>query len=153
MEICQYTYFQQIGGIECNPISVEITYGLERLAMFIQKVNSVFDIVWNENKKDKKLIKYKDIYMESEKQFSKYNFELANTEYLFKNFEHAEKECEDLLNNNLPLPAYENCIKASHYFNILDSRGAIGVKQRQSYILRIRSLVKNCCEIYIKQEL
>ena len=152
MEICQYTYFQQIGGIECNPVSVEITYGLERLAMFIQKVNNVFDIVWNKNKKEKKVIKYKDIYLESEKQFSKYNFELANTEYLFKCFEYLENECKELLSNNLPLPAYENCIKASHYFNILDARGVIGVAQRQSYILKIRSLVKNCCELYIKQE-
>ena len=153
MEICQYTYFQQIGGIECNPVSVEITYGLERLAMFIQKVNNVFDIVWNINKKEKKIIKYKDIYLESEKQFSKYNFELANTEYLFKYFEYTENECKELLSNNLPLPAYENCIKASHYFNILDARGVIGVTQRQSYILKIRSLVKSCCEIYIKQGL
>ena len=153
MEICQYTYFQQIGGIECNPVSVEITYGLERLAMFIQKVNNVFDIFWNINKKEKKTIMYKDIYLESEKQFSKYNFELANTKYLFKNFEYAESECKELLNNNLPLPAYENCIKASHYFNILDARGVIGVVQRQSYILKIRTLVKSCCELYIKQEL
>ena len=151
-EICQYTYFQQIGGIECKPVSVEITYGLERLAIFIQKVNSVFDIIWNINKKEKKKIKYKDIYLESEKQFSKYNFESANTEYLLKSFEFVENECKQLLNNNLPLPAYENCIKASHYFNILDARGVIGVAQRQSYILKIRSLVKNCCEVYIKQE-
>ena len=121
--------------------------------MFIQKVNNVFDIVWNINKKEKKIIKYKDIYLESEKQFSKYNFELANTEHLFKCFEYVENECKELLNNNLPLPAYENCIKASHYFNILDARGVIGVAQRQSYILKIRSLVKSCCEIYIKQEL
>ena len=153
MEICQYTYFQQIGGIECNPVSVEITYGLERLAMFIQKTNNVFDIVWNVNKKEKKIIKYKDIYLESEKQFSKYNFELANTKYLFKFFEYVENECKELLNNNLPLPAYENCIKASHYFNMLDARGVIGVAQRQSYILKIRSLVKSCCKIYIQQEL
>ena len=96
---------------------------------------------------------YKDIYFESEKQFSKYNFELANTEYLLKSFEFVENECKLLLNNNLPFPAYENCIKASHYFNILDARGSIGVAQRQSYILRIRSLVKSCCETYIKQEL
>ena len=120
--------------------------------MFIQKVNSVFDIIWNINKKEKKKIKYKDIYLESEKQFSKYNFESANTEYLLKSFEFVENECKQLLNNNLPLPAYENCIKASHYFNILDARGVIGVAQRQSYILKIRSLVKNCCEVYIKQE-
>ena len=153
MEISQYTYLQQIGGIDCDPVSIEITYGLERLAMFIQKVNNVFDIVWNINKKEKKIIKYKDIYLESEKQFSKYNFELANTEYLFKYFEYTENECKELLNNNLPLPAYENCIKASHYFNILDARGVIGVTQRQSYILKIRSLVKSCCEIYIKQGL
>ena len=103
-------------------------------------------------KLEKKIIKYKDIYLESEKQFSKYNFELANTEYLFKCFEYVENECKELLSNDLPLPAYENCIKASHYFNILDARGVIGVAQRQSYILKIRSLVKSCCEIYIKQE-
>ncbi len=152
MEICQYTYFQQIGGIECNPVSVEITYGLERLAKFIQKVDSVFDIIWNFNKKEKKSIKYKDIYLESEKQFSKYNFELANTDHLFKYFDFAENECKELIKYNLPLPAYENCIKASHYFNILDSRGVIGVTQRQKYILKIRTLVKSCCELYIKQE-
>ena len=153
MEISQYTYLQQIGGIDCDPVSVEITYGLERLAMFIQKVNNVFDIIWNINKKENKVIKYRDIYLESEKQFSKYNFEYANTDYLFKSFEFMESECKDLLKNNLPLPAFENCIKASHYFNILDSRGVIGVAQRQSYILKIRTLVKSCCELWIKQEL
>ena len=152
MEICQYTYFQQIGGIECNPVSVEITYGLERLAMFIQKSNNVFDIVWNVNKKEKKTIKYKDIYLESEKQFSKYNFELANTEYLFKCFEYVENECKELLNENLPIPAYENCIKASHYFNILDSRGVIGVAQRTEYISRIRELAKGSGQSWLESQ-
>ena len=112
----------------------------------------IFDIIWNIDKKENKVIKYRDIYLESEKQFSKYNFESANTDYLFKSFEFLESECSDLLSNNLPLPAFENCIKASHYFNILDSRGAIGVAQRQSYILKIRTLVKSCCELWIKQE-
>ena len=137
MEITQFTYFQQMAGVQCSPVSVELTYGLERICMFVQEKSNVFDILWN---KDGTL--YKDIYKENEKQFSKYNFELANIDYLFSTFESLEKEAKNLLNNKLPLPAYDHSLKASHVFNILDSRGAISTAQRAGYISRIRDLVK-----------
>ena len=137
MEITQFTYFQQMAGVQCSPVSVELTYGLERICMFVQKKSNVFDILWN---KDGTL--YKDIYKENEKQFSKYNFELANIDYLFNTFESLEKEAKNLLLNKLPLPAYDHSLKASHVFNILDSRGAISTAQRAGYISRIRDLVK-----------
>ena len=137
MEITQFTYFQQMAGVQCSPVSVELTYGLERICMFVQKKSNVFDILWN---KDGTL--YKDICKENEKQFSKYNFELANIDYLFNTFESLEKEAKNLLLNKLPLPAYDYSLKASHVFNILDSRGAISTAQRAGYISRIRDLVK-----------
>ena len=137
MEITQFTYFQQMAGVQCSPVSVEITYGLERICMFVQEKSNVFDILWN---KDGTL--YKDIYKENEKQFSKYNFELANIDYLFNTFESLEKEAKNLLLYKLPLPAYDHSLKASHIFNILDSRGAISTAQRAGYISRIRDLVK-----------
>ena len=137
MEITQFTYFQQMAGVQCSPVSVELTYGLERICMFVQEKSNVFDILWN---KDGTL--YKDIYKENEKQFSKYNFELANIDYLFNTFESLEKEAKNLLLNKLPLPAYDHSLKASHVFNILDSRGAISTAQRAVYISRIRDLVK-----------
>ena len=137
MEITQFTYFQQMAGVQCSPVSVELTYGLERICMFVQEKSNVFDILWN---KDGTL--YKDIYKENEKQFSKYNFELANIDYLFNTFESLEKEAKNLLLNKLPLPAYDYSLKASHVFNILDSRGAISTAQRAGYISRIRDLVK-----------
>ena len=137
MEITQFTYFQQMAGVQCSPVSVELTYGLERICMFVQEKSNVFDILWNE---DGTL--YKDIYEENEKQFSKYNFELANIDYLFNTFESLEKEAKNLLLNKLPLPAYDHSLKASHVFNILDSRGAISTAQRAGYISRIRDLVK-----------
>ncbi len=137
MEITQFTYFQQMAGVQCSPVSVELTYGLERICMFVQEKSNVFDILWN---KDGTL--YKDIYKENEKQFSKYNFELANIDYLFNTFENLEKEAKNLLLNKLPLPAYDHSLKASHVFNILDSRGAISTAQRAGYISRIRDLVK-----------
>ena len=137
MEITQFTYFQQMAGVQCSPVSVELTYGLERICMFVQEKSNVFDILWN---KDGTL--YKDIYKENEKQFSKYNFELANIDYLFNTFESLEKEAKNLLLNKLPLPAYDHSLKASHIFNILDSRGAISTAQRAGYISRIRDLVK-----------
>ena len=137
MEITQFTYFQQMAGVQCSPVSVELTYGLERICMFVQEKSNVFDILWN---KDGTL--YKDIYKENEKQFSKYNFELANIDYLFNSFESLEKEAKNLLLNKLPLPAYDHSLKASHVFNILDSRGAISTAQRAGYISRIRDLVK-----------
>ena len=137
MEITQFTYFQQMAGVQCSPVSVELTYGLERICMFVQEKSNVFDILWN---KDGTL--YKDIYKENEKQFSKYNFELANIDFLFNTFESLEKEAKNLLLNKLPLPAYDYSLKASHVFNILDSRGAISTAQRAGYISRIRDLVK-----------
>ncbi len=149
MEISQFTYFQQVGGIECSPVPLELTYGLERLAMFVQNVENIFDIEWNSTSNSK--IKYSDIFLRNEKEFSVYNFERANVEKLFSQFEMAQEECYDLLNqkHSLPLPAYDQCLKASHLFNLLDARGAISVTERQSYILKIRNLAKGCCKAYL----
>ena len=138
MEISQFTYFQQMAGFQCNPISVEITYGLERICMFSQEKNNVFDLIWND-----KGVSYKEIFYQSEKEFSKYNFEIANTKNLFLMFKMLEEEANNLLDNNLPFPAYDQSLKASHVFNILDSRGAISIAQRADYISKIRELVKS----------
>jgi glycyl-tRNA synthetase alpha chain len=137
MEITQFTYFQKMTGIDCKPIPVELTYGLERICMFVQGKKNVFDIDWNDSG-----VKYRDVYLQSEKEFSAYNFDHANTEYLLKNFEIAEKECKALLEQQLVLPAYDQCLKASHIFNLLDSRGVIAVAERTGYINRIRDLAK-----------
>ena len=137
MEITQFTYFQKMTGIECKPISVELTYGLERICMFVQKKKNVFDIDWNDNG-----VKYRDVYLQSEKEFSAYNFDHANTESLLKNFDIAEQECKNLLEQKLPLPAYDQCLKASHIFNLLDARGVIAVAERTGYINRIRRTSK-----------
>ena len=137
MEITQFTYFQQMTGIECKPVSVELTYGLERICMFTQGKNNVFELIWNNEG-----VKYKDVFLQAEKEYSAYNFEFANTEHLLKNFEIAESECKSLLEKKLPLPAYDQCLKASHIFNLLDARGVIGVAQRTEYISRIRELAK-----------
>jgi glycyl-tRNA synthetase alpha chain len=137
MEVTQFTYFQQMTGIECKPVSVELTYGLERLCMFVQGKNNVFDLDWNNDG-----VKYKEVFFQSEKEFSAYNFEHANTETLLKNFEFAETECKSLLEKKLALPAYDQCLKASHIFNLLDARGVIGVAERTGYINRIRDLAK-----------
>ena len=137
MEITQFTYFQKMTGIECKPISVELTYGLERICMFVQGKKNVFDIDWNDNG-----VKYGDVYLQSEKEFSDYNFDQANTDSLLKNFEIAEQECKNLLDQKLPLPAYDQCLKASHIFNLLDARGVIAVAERTGYINRIRELAK-----------
>ena len=137
MEITQFTYFQKMTGIECKPISVELTYGLERICMFVQEKKNVFDIDWNDNG-----VKYGDVYLQSEKEFSAYNFDQANTDSLLKNFEIAEQECKNLLDQKLPLPAYDQCLKASHIFNLLDARGVIAVAERTGYINRIRELAK-----------
>ena len=144
MEITQFTYFQQMAGIECKPVSVELTYGLERICMFTQKKNNVFDLLWNDVG-----VKYKDVFYQSEKEFSAYNFEHANTDFLFKIFEMVEVECKSLLDKKLSLPAYDQCLKASHVFNLLDSRGAIGVAQRTGYISRIRDLVKRAGSVWL----
>jgi len=147
MEITQFTYFQQMAGIDCKPISVELTYGLERLCMFTQGKKNVFDLIWNNEG-----IKYKDVFHEAEKEFSAYNFEFANTESLLKNFEIAETECKSLLEKKLALPAYDQCLKASHIFNLLDARGVIGVAQRTEYISRIRELAKGSGQTWLENQ-
>ena len=147
MEITQFTYFQQMAGVECNPISVELTYGLERLCMFTQEKKNVFELVWNNEG-----ILYKDVFHQAEKEFSKYNFELANTENLFKNFDMVENEAKNLIENKLSLPAYDQCLKASHLFNILDARGVISVAQRAEYISRIRDLVKGVGQVWLESQ-
>ena len=147
MEITQFTYFQQMAGVECKPVSVELTYGLERLCMFTQQKKSVFELVWNNEG-----VLYKDIFLKAEKEFSKYNFELANTDKLFKIFDMLEEESKTLSDNKLSLPAYDQCLKASHVFNILDSRGVISVAQRAEYISRIRDIVKKVGQVWLENE-
>lgn len=150
MEVTQFTYFQQVGGLPCDPVAVEITYGTERLAMYLQGVDSVFDIVWNKGPLG--ITTYADVHKESEYEFSKYNFEVADTDMLFKHFDDAFNECKRCLEAGLPLPAYDECMKASHSFNTLDARKAISVTQRQSYILRVRELAQGCAVLYKEQE-
>ena len=147
MEITQFTYFQQMTGIECKPVPVEITYGLERLCMFVQGKNNVFDLDWNDEG-----IKYKEVFFQAEKEFSAYNFEFANTDTLLKNFESTEMECKSLLEKKLSLPAYDQCLKASHIFNLLDARGVIGVAERTGYITRIRELAKGCGALWLSTQ-
>ena len=147
MEVSQFTYFQQVGGIDCNPVAVELTYGLERLAMYIQGVENVYDLDWNGRG-----VKYGDIYLRAEKEFSAHNFEHANTDMLTREFEDAEQECQLLLGAHLALPAYDQCIKASHRFNLLDARGVISVTERQAYIARVRALAKGCCEMWLTSQ-
>ena len=147
MEITQFTYFQQMAGFECKPVSVELTYGLERLCMFTQQKKNVYDLIWNSED-----IKYRDVFHQAEKEFSTYNFELANTENLFKIFDMIEKEAKMLTENNVSLPAYDQCLKASHIFNILDARGVISVAQRAEYISRIRDITKGAAEIWLKSQ-
>jgi glycyl-tRNA synthetase alpha chain len=150
MEITQFTYFQQVGGIACDPVAAEITYGTERLAMYLQSVDNIFDIIWNKNKFGNTT--YKDIHFQSELEFSKYNFEIANINILFQHFNDAFEESKKCLESELPLPAYDQCMFASYYFNILDARKAISVTQRQKYILRIRELSMGCAKLYKLQE-
>ena len=147
MEITQFTYFQQMAGIECKPISVEITYGLERLCMFIQNKKNVFDLIWNNDG-----ILYKDVFHQSEKEFSAYNFEYANTGNLFKIFDMVESEAKSLIEKEISLPAYDQCLKASHIFNILDARGVISVAQRAEYISKIRDLTKAIGKIWLESQ-
>ena len=146
MQVTQFTYFQQVGTVACDPVAVEITYGTERLAMYLQNVDNVFHIDWNEN------TKYADIHLESEYEFSKFNFEVADKEVLFSQFEFASNECKRALDAGLPLPAYDQCMAASHAFNMLDARKAISVTQRADYILKIRELAKGCAMLYKEQE-
>ncbi|WP_417460236.1 glycine--tRNA ligase subunit alpha [Kordiimonas sp.] len=146
MEVSQYTYFQQMGGFDCKPVSGELTYGLERLAMFVQGVDNVYDLDFNGAGAT-----YGDVFLENERQQSAYNFEFANTDKLFDDFKKAQDECAALLEAELPLPAYEQCIRASHTFNLLDARGVISVTERQAYIGRVRDLAKGCCAAWIKK--
>ncbi len=149
MEVTQFTYFQQVGGIECQPVSGEITYGLERLAMYIQGIENVYDLTWNNAAKNP--VTYGDVFLENERQYSAYNLEHANTDTLLHHFTDAEAECMALLEKQLPLPAYDHCIKASHLFNLLDARGVIGVTERAAYIARVRTLARGCCEAYMEK--
>lgn len=149
MEVSQFTYFQQVGGFECNPVCTELTYGLERLATIIQGVDNTFDLDWNGAQGNRKLT-YSDVFTRAEQEFSAYNFTHADTKILFQHFRDAETECQSLLNHNLALPAYDQCIKASHLFNLLDARGVISVMERASYIGRVRALAKGCCEEWIQ---
>jgi glycyl-tRNA synthetase alpha chain len=163
MEVTQFTYFQQVGGFDCNPVSGEITYGLERLAMYVQGVDRVYDLNFN-GRTDARKLTYGDVFLQAEQEYSRFNFEHANTEALLQHFRDAEKECKTLLEagqprpdandkrHKLALPAYDQCIKASHLFNLLDARGVISVTERQSYILRVRELAKACCGAWLMTE-
>jgi glycyl-tRNA synthetase alpha chain len=144
MEVTQFTYFQQVGGIDCNPVAVELTYGLERLAMYIQGVENVYDLDFNGAG-----VTYREVFHQAEREFSAYNFEHASTDRLRKQFEFAEAECTNLLEHQLALPAYDQCIKSSHLFNLLDARGAVSVTDRADYIGRVRALAKGCCETWL----
>jgi glycyl-tRNA synthetase alpha chain len=149
MEITQFTYFQQVGGLECRPVTGEITYGLERIAMYLQGVNSVFDLVWTEGPLGR--ITYGDVFHQNEVEMSAYNFEYADTASLFAWFDTCEAESKHLLEVGLPLPAYEMVLKASHSFNLLDARHAISVTERQRYILRVRTLARAVAEAYLSR--
>jgi len=144
MEITQFTYFQQMAGFQCKPVSVEITYGLERICMFTQQKKNVYDLVWNNNAVD-----YREVFHQAEKEFSAYNFDYANTENLFKIFDMIESEAKSLVEKKISLPAYDQCLKASHVFNLLDARGVISVTQRAEYISRIREITKLAAKTWI----
>lgn len=158
MEVSQFTYFQQVAGFECAPVSGELTYGLERIACYLQNVDSIMELNFNGREGDEK-ITYEDVFLQAEQEFSRYNFDHANTEILFRHFKDAEDECKALLaagqdgdQHKLAMPAYEQCIKASHAFNLLDARGVISVTERQSYILRVRELAKACGGAWLQTE-
>ena len=150
MEISQFTYFQQVGGIDCEVVPVEITYGLERIALTIQDADNIFNLDWNGAAGDRNLT-YGDVSLRAEQEFSAYNFEKADTALLFQHFRNAEQECKSLLGASLALPAYDQCIKASHLFNLLDARGVISVTERASYIGRVRALAKGCCQKWLEK--
>jgi glycyl-tRNA synthetase alpha chain len=151
MEVTQFTYFQQVGGIACALPSAELTYGLERLAMYILGVERVYDLPFNSPDAATPLT-YGDVFLRAEREFSAHNFEHADTAALLRHFEDAEKECAALLAHGLALPAYDQCIKASHRFNLLDARGVISVAERAAYIGRVRTLAKACCEAWLAAE-
>ena len=145
MEITQFTYFQEVGSIELDPITVEMTYGIERIAMYIQCVDSIYDLMWSKN------VRYYELYHDVEVQFSKYNFEVADVGMIAKTFQDFELECQRLLEKDLVLPAYDYCMKTSHLFNLLDARGAISVAERTGYIARVRSLARQCAEAFVNR--
>jgi glycyl-tRNA synthetase alpha chain len=156
MEVSQFTYFQQVAGFECSPVAGELTYGLERLAMYIQGVDNVYDLNFNGREGAEK-VTYGDVFLQAEQEYSRHNFEHADTDKLFRHFKDAENECKALLlagdrgeKHEMVLPAYDQCIKASHAFNLLDARGVISVTERQSYILRVRDLAKACGAAWLK---
>jgi glycyl-tRNA synthetase alpha chain len=149
MEVTQFTYFQQVGGMDCVPVPVELTYGLERLAMYVQGVNSVYDLDWDGIPVERGGKCYGDVFLQAEREFSAFNFEHADTGRLFQHFSDAEAQCALLLERKLSLPAYDQCMKASHVFNLLDARGVISVTERQAYIGRVRALAKGCCEAWV----
>lgn len=161
MEVSQFTYFQQVGGFDCLPIMGELTYGLERLAMYCQGVDNVYELNFNGLDGEER-VTYGDVFLQAEQEYSRHNFEYANTDMLFQHFKDAAKECVELLEKGKDkgscggegcvLPAYDQCIKASHIFNLLDARGVISVTERQSYILRVRELAKACCEAWLSTE-
>lgn len=146
MEVTQFTYFQQVGGLECYPVTGEITYGLERIAMYLQGVDSIYDLVWTEGPEG--IVSYGDVFLQNEIEMSAYNFEQADVEQLFNFFNHCEAESKRLIEQGLPLPAYEMVMKASHAFNLLDARHAISVTERQRYILRVRTLSRGVAQAY-----
>jgi len=157
MEVSQFTYFQQVAGFECNPVAGELTYGLERLAMYVQGVERVYDLNFNGLEGDRK-VTYGDVFLQAEREYSKHNFEVADTAMLFEQFKMAEAACKTYVDagwnaertrHAMALPAYDQCIKASHVFNLLDARGVISVTERQSYILRVRELAKACGEAWL----
>jgi glycyl-tRNA synthetase alpha chain len=159
MEVSQFTYFQQVAGFECAPVAGELTYGLERLAMYVQGVENVYDLNFNGREGDDK-ISYGDVFLQAEQEYSRHNFEAANTDVLAQHFKDAEAECKALLafgdrgegRHLMALPAYDQCIKASHLFNLLDARGVISVTERQSYIFRVRELAKACGDAWLHTE-
>ena len=148
MEVTQFTYFQQVGGLECHPVSGEITYGIERIAMYIQGVDSIYDIVWTDGPNG--VVTYGDVFKQNEVEMSVFNFEQADTDLLFKYFDDYESQCNKLIAESLPLPAYEQVLKASHNFNLLDARNAISVTERQRFILRVRTLARLVAEAYFE---
>ena len=149
MEVTQFTYFQQVGGFECDPVPSEVPYGLERLAVYVQGVDSVYDIVWSRGD-DGLEFTYGDVFLENEREFSAYNFEVADTDMLFGEFDRYEAECNRVLAAGLPLPAYDYVLKCSHAFNLLDARGVISATERMGYILRVRTIAKACCASYLE---
>ena len=150
MEVTQFTYFQQMGGFDCKPVAGELTYGLERLAMYIQDKDSVYDLAFNDAEGNQPVFTYGDVFLRNEREMSKWNFEVADTDALFDLFRKAEAECRNCLDARLPLPAYEQAIEASHVFNLLNARGVISVAERQAYIGRVRDLAKGACGVWME---